>query len=233
MKTYKNIKNTKKKLSDKTVSVKKDENLRPMKLDKLVLRYMFLNGGISHQMLIDKFGYTEKKLRRFKKLPHHNILKEIEECEDGTLKNRYIYTLSGEGVKFGIKEGWKGFHQHYNGYEHTLKSENLLYKLVNEKNISIESIINENTQKQLFSATIQHEKRRLRKLRNSVKTKKEKNEIGDISIVDFIYKDDKTKKYVAYEVLTSSYKEYQKLNHRNYAQYVLDIDLSGGNYNEI
>ena len=157
----------------------------------------------------------------------------MEECEDGTLKNRYIYTLSGEGIKFGIKEGWKGFAQHYNGYEHTLKSEDVLYKLINEKNIPIESIINENTQKELFSATIQDEKRKLRKLRNSVKTKKEKNAIGDISILDFIYKDNQTKRYVAYEVVTSSYKEHQKLNHRNYAKYVLGIDTSSGDYNEI
>ena len=149
------------------------------------------------------------------------------------MKNRYIYTLSSEGIKFGIKEGWKGFAQHYNGYEHTLKSEDVLYKLINEKNIPIESIINENTQKELFSATIQDEKRKLRKLRNSVKKKKEKNAIGDISIVDFIYKDNESKKYVAYEVVTSSYKEHQKLNHRNYAKYVLGIDISSGYYNEI
>ena len=226
-------KSMKKKLADKTVSVKKDENLKPMKLDKQILRYIFLNGGISHKILVEKFGYTEKKVRRFKKLPHHNIIKEVEECEDGTLKNRYIYTLSSEGIKFGIKEGWKGFAQHYNGYEHTLKSEDVLYKLINEKNIPIESIINENTQKELFSATIQDEKRKLRKLRNSVKTKKEKNAIGDISIVDFIYKDNESKKYVAYEVVTSSYKEHQKLNHRNYAKYVLGIDISSGYYNEI
>ena len=46
----------KKKLADKTVSVKKDENLKPMKLDKQILRYIFLNGGISHKILVEKFG---------------------------------------------------------------------------------------------------------------------------------------------------------------------------------
>lgn len=223
----------KKKLADKIVSVKKDESLKPMKLDKLVLRYMFLNGGISHKILIEKFGYTEKKLRRFKKLSHHNVIKEVEECEDGTVKSKYIYTLSGKGVEFGIKEGWRGFAQHYNGYEHTLKAEEVLYKLINEKNVPIESIINENTQKELFAATIQDAKQTLRKLRNSVKTKEEKKKIGNISIVDFIYKDSETKEYVAYEVVTSSYKEHQKLNHRNYAKYVLGIDTSSRNYNEI
>ena len=224
MEHLKKIRNENK--NNKYANVKKDNTLNPTKLDKEVLRYMYLNGGISQKILTEKFGYTEKKLRRFKKLSHHNIIKEIEEIEaDGQNKvvNRYVYTLSKEGTNFAAKNGWGAFPQHYNGYDHTLKSEEFLYNLINDKskNVKIEDILNENTQKHLFAATIAEERNKLKKLRNEVDTKYEKNKIGDISIVDFAYKNN-LGKYVACEIVTEHYKERHKINHRNYSKYVLE-----------
>ena len=61
MEHLKKIRNENK--NNKYANVKKDNTLNPTKLDKEVLRYMYLNGGISQKILTEKFGYTEKKLR--------------------------------------------------------------------------------------------------------------------------------------------------------------------------
>ena len=107
-----------------------------------------------------------------------------------------------------------------------MKGEQLLNKLVTKENISLNSIINENQQKQLYSATIDDAKEKLDILKEKAQTKKEKNKIGSISVCDFLYRDNDNKLY-CYEVVTDNYREHQIRNKKNYAKYVI-----GGEYRE-
>lgn len=225
-KKIKKVRNSKKTIPN-YVNTEKNEKARPTKTDREFMQYMFLNGAISRKFIKEKFKYSEKMFRRLNSLPHLNLHHETElqVDENGKEKivNRYLYSLSKEGVTFAIKQGWGAFHQHYNGYEHTLKAEEVLYKLVNQDKVDINKILNENTQKQMYAATIIEERNKLKKARYKVKSKKEKEKIGDISITDFAYKD-QNNNYVAVEIVTRHYKERHKINHKNYATLVLGTE---------
>lgn len=212
---------------DKLVKQNIDTTLEPTEADEEILHMAYLNGAISYQFMIDEKGYTTKRFRRFKKLKHIKIhTEEVENPTTNKVEKKYLFSLSKEGRAYAAKRGWGAFCQHLNGYEHTLKGEQLLNKLVTKENISLNSIINENQQKQLYSATIDDAKEKLDILREKAQTKKEKSKIGSISVCDFLYKDDNNKLY-CYEVVTDNYREHQIRNKKNYAKYVI-----GGEYRE-
>ncbi len=211
----------------KTAKQKIDENLEPTEADDEVLQMMFLNGAISYQFMIDKKKYTTKRFRRFKKLRHIKIHEEeVENEKTGKIETKYLFTLSKDGRTYAAKKGWGAFAQHMNGYEHTVRGEQLLDKLKTEQKINLNDIINENTQKQLYSATIRDEKNKLEKLKKQTKDKEERQKIGSISVCDFLYKDQDGNLH-CHEVLTKNYREHQKLSKSNYAKYVI-----GGEYHE-
>ena len=212
---------------DKLVKQNIDATLEPTEADEEILHMAYLNGAISYQFMVDEKGYTTKRFRRFKKLKYIKIhTEEVENPKTDKVEKKYLFTLSKEGRTYAAKCGWGAFCQHYNGYEHTLKGEQLLNKLVTKDNISLSSIVNENEQKQLYSATIKDEKEKLDKLREEAQTKKEKAKIGSISICDFLYKDDNNKLY-CYEVVTENYRDHQIKSKKNYAKFVI-----GGEYRE-
>lgn len=217
------------KVTNKNKLVKKnnDNTLDPTQADDEILHLAYLNGAISYQFMIDEKGYTTKRFRRFKKLKYINIhAEEVENQETGKVEKKFLFSLSQAGRTYAAKRGWGAFCQHYNGYEHTLKGEQLLNKLVTKENIDLSRIKNENEQKQLYSSTIKDEKERLDKLRSEAQTKKEKKQIGSISVCDFLYEDNNNKLY-CYEVVTSNYREHQIKNKKNYALHVI-----GGEYRE-
>lgn len=204
-----------------TVKQNINENLEPTEADEEVLHLIFLNGGISYQFMIDHEGYTTKRFRRFKQLKYIKIHEEeVENEKTGKIETKYMFTLSKTGVSYAAKKGWGPFPQHYNGYEHTIKGEKLLNKLRTEKKIDLSEIINENTQKQLYSATISDEKRRLEELKKQITDEEERKKIGSISACDFLYKD-KDGKMHCYEVITKNYRDNQILSKKNYSNYVI------------
>lgn len=210
-----------------TVKQNINEDLEPTEADEEVFHLMFLNGAISYQFMIDQKGYTTKRFRRFKQLKYIKIHEEeVENEKTGKIEVKYMFALSKKGESYAAKKGWGAFSQHYNGYEHTIKGEKLLNKLQTEKKINLSEIINENTQKQLYSVTIGDEKRRLEELKKQITDEEERKKIGSISACDFLYKDTYGKMH-CYEVITRNYRDNQILNKKNYSKYVI-----GGEYHE-
>ena len=204
------------------MAVKKN-NFKPTKKDLRIMFYMSKSGGISHAALLDRFGYSQKTIAsRFSKLSCIQKNPE-EEVVDGKVVTRYVYSLNAEGKDLMLKHNLNHHCCSYYGYEHLLKSEQELFRLVGRDEmfdskmsevdvpsgiVALEDIMGEAEQRFKHEANIEL-------------LKKEEN--MSVSVVDYLYKNS-SGEYVAVEVETSNYRKERREAHSNYVKYVLGLN---------
>lgn len=199
-----------------------NKNFKPTQKDLRIMTYMSKTGGVSYEALNKRFGYSKETIsKRFSKL--NCVQKHVEEViRDGKSVKRYVYSLNKEGKELMLKHNLNKHCCNYYGYEHLLKCEQELFKLVGrdemfdkKKNmeeapageVRLEDVLGEAEQRFIHEANI----------------KALKKEGINVSVVDFLYKDNEGK-YVAVEVETSNYRKERREAHYNYVKHVLQLN---------
>ena len=208
-------------MSKRTIKAKSDKEFKATKKDLRIMLYMAKAGGVSYESLMNRFGYSKDTItKRFTKLKY--ILRTPEPVViDGKEVVRYVYSLSKSGKELMLKHNLCHHCCSYNGYEHLIKSEQELFRLVgrddlfdSKKSISevapgvvaLEDILCEAEQQFMHEANMEL----LREQGMS------------ISAVDYLYKNDKDE-YIAVEVETKNYRKERKEAHYNYVKHVLQL----------
>lgn len=201
--------------------LKPNKKFEPNRKDIRIMHYMSKTGGISYEALMHRFGYSKDTIsKRFSKLSC--IKREEEEVviNNKTVK-RYVYTLTKEGKSLMLKLNLNHHCCNYFGYEHLLKSEQELFRLVGRDDlfdkkksldeapegvVALEDVYGEAEQRFMHQANIEILK----------------NEGVNISVVDFMYKDEQGE-VIAVEVETENYRKERREAHYNYVKHVLQI----------
>ena len=185
------------------------------------MHYASKLGAISYEALIERFGYSKDTIsKRFSKLDC--IQKhEADVIIDGKSVKRYVYSLNKKGKELMLKYDLNHHCCDFYGYEHLIKCEQELFRLVGrdemfDKNKPVEKapvgvVALENIQGEAEQ-----------RFKHEANIKILKDEGMSISVVDFLYVDDQGE-YVAVEVETSNYRKERREAHYNYVKHILHL----------
>lgn len=205
---------------------KEKKELKPTKKDLRIFLYMSKLGGISYESLTERFGYSEDTIRkRFSKL---NCIQRNEEdvIENGKSITKYVYSLNKKGKEVMLQHDLNHHCGKYFGYEHLLKCEQELFRLVGRDELfDAKKDLKEMPIGIVALEDIQGEAEQRFKHEANINILKKQG--MSISVVDFLYVDSKGES-VAVEVETSNYRKERREAHYNYVKHVLHI--SDGNY---
>lgn len=177
-------------------------NIKPKEM--IIGEYMEVLGGVSYGFLRDKLNLNHKRIRQFRDEGYFTEKEVQTKDEKGKPVTRYIYEPKEKAIKeFGINRN--NLQDSYGGIGHLVKSEDFLWKEVNENNIKLENILNEKRQNNRYSDVIQE-----------AKLKGEK-----FSVCDYVIVNEETQEIERVVEIENNYPQWQKDQHKKYAEKIL------------
>lgn len=123
--------------------------IRITEREEEIFKIISKSGAISRKMLTEDYNMDRRRIDKLTKEGyferHHDTEKEGKKH-----KNRYSYSFGEVGKEYAMEQGYCFRTQGYNGYQHNLKVEKEVKKLIIEKEIEVNKILNEKEQEVVF-----------------------------------------------------------------------------------